>query len=241
MSKRYKHIPTGKIAIANFMNLEGKDVVHCYMQGEPIDYEIITKGKDWEEVKDKPEWTILSIKNKIGDKIRQIKNTDQPYDRVPSDYNIYSVRRLSDGVEFKIGDKIKIKGNRGGLHSRDEISTITAFENDAVKFEALLGIGIHTIDSWIKVEKLFITEDGVDIYEGDKYWINDGWYRTIQKDTLRKYLPPNASDKAFSTKEAAEEYILMNKPCLSLDDVINKCGGGTNFEDELLKLVKSKL
>jgi hypothetical protein len=81
-------------------------------------------------------------------------------------YEIYSVRRLSDGVEFKIGDKFKINGDdHGGLHDPKNIYTIQSFTEDAIKFE--FNVHNSTIKDWIKVEKLFTTEDGVDIYDED--------------------------------------------------------------------------
>lgn len=29
--------------------------------------------------------------------------------------------------------------------------------------------------------------------------------------------------KRFSTEEAAKEYVIMNKPCLSISDIMNEC------------------
>lgn len=43
----------------------------------------------------------------------------------------------------------------------------------------------------------------------------------------------------FSTKEAAEEYILMNKPCLSYNDVINKWWSIAGSKPDSLKLLKT--
>lgn len=43
------------------------------------------------------------------------------------------------------------------------------------------------------------------------------------------------------TKEAAEEYILMNKPCLSLNDVFNTITWLDNSKKLLKELVKQKL
>ena len=46
--------------------------------------------------------------------------------------------------------------------------------------------------------------------------------------------------KSFFNKEKAEEYILMNKSCLSIDDLM-KLGVGKTFLNQTIKLVKSKL
>ena len=95
-------------------------------------------------------------------------------------------------------------------------------------------------------QPLFTTEDGVDIFEGDNiYWVN---IHTFDKVNCNKYnddlgeisikslLSKKYEDKAvgFSTKEKAEEYILMNKPCLSLNDI-------ENAMDQTSYLISSKL
>ena len=72
-------------------------------------------------------------------------------------------------------------------------------------------------------QPLLTTEDGVDIYEGDVFYST----RKNGLGSILKYTGhplENASKKNedfvdFSTKEKAEEYILMNKPVLSLSDV----------------------
>ncbi len=69
--------------------------------------------------------------------------------------------------------------------------------------------------------KLFTTEDGVDIYKGDEYWhIISDW--TAQKENAvewgkDEYQKRNI--KRFSTREKAEEYVIFNKPCLTLKEI----------------------
>lgn len=67
-------------------------------------------------------------------------------------------------------------------------------------------------------QPLFTTEDGVDIYEDKEFnCVNQHLYLFKEKGLCCINLGSHI--KIFSTKEAAEEYILMNKPCLSLNDV----------------------
>jgi hypothetical protein len=87
-------------------------------------------------------------------------------------------------------------------------------------------------NDWIPIATpLFTTEDGVDIYEGDTYFGCGKWpdgspsgciKDSVATDTRldRKY-GWNKTFKCFSTKEAAEEYVLMNKPVLSLNDLLS--------------------
>ncbi len=106
------------------------------------------------------------------------------------------------------------------------------------------------------IEKpLFTTEDGVNIYEGDKYFqlaisFNPNFREAIYEEIARPNITYSYNCKEgreqlnkngryyFSTKEAAEEYILMNRPCLSVNDLLNS---GFLMREELIKLVKSKL
>lgn len=103
-----------------------------------------------------------------------------------------------------------------------------------------------------KKEVLFTTEDGVGIHEGDTYYTlepDNNWYLYYSgaagdgsgKRTIAKY---------FSTKEAAEDWVLYHKPMLSVKDVYKVCnrawirGEGnptSNFDRELKELAKSKL
>jgi len=106
---------------------------------------------------------------------------------------------------------------------------------------------------WEKVveEPLFTTEDGVDIYEYDAIWVVSSNFNTIYTTAFsNKYGNSKTAYKiVFSNKKAAEEYILWNKPCLSLNDVasiypgVNKNHSNTpsHQAERLKELVKSKL
>jgi hypothetical protein len=82
---------------------------------------------------------------------------------------------------------------------------------------------------------LFTTEDGVEIFEGDVWHLIDPDYWRIWSGNHSTVNPDRI--KYFSTRQAAEEYILMNKPCLSLKEVIDL----VEAKEYLTQLVKSKL
>ena len=74
---------------------------------------------------------------------------------------------------------------------------------------------------------LFTTEDGVNIFKDDTfYYVKFTQYNMtvgkpfeiVRGDYLSFEYEPQY-EKYFSTKEKAEEYILLNKPCLSYGDV----------------------
>lgn len=75
----------------------------------------------------------------------------------------------------------------------------------------------------VRPKPLFTTEDGKDIFEGDTYWcVNTAphlWNPYEQTAKKRTHLPSNV--KAFTTKELLYKFILLNKPLLSLDDLLS--------------------
>ncbi len=69
---------------------------------------------------------------------------------------------------------------------------------------------------------LFETADGVKNYEGDEYYKVTStltWHK--RKSSKSQYYEPNYTKLCFSTKDAVDEYILNNKPLLSLNDLLS--------------------
>lgn len=155
--------------------------------------------------------------------------------------SIYSVKRLSDGIIFTINDLVK-----NYFPTHDHIKSINLIDNEVIiKFEK----GSVKLCNAIKIipkQKLFTTEDGVDVFEGNKYYYiyQNQIFDRIAVDA--KY----ASLKGyyFSAKGVAEEYILLNKQCLSLQELLDRSietndPDDSSFElyiDDIKKLVKSK-
>lgn len=191
----------------------------------------IGNNKDWEIVAYKVKGSIFEKRTK--DKIsRWFTNDDFYWSRkygaghitnetmeMTTDLEIYSVRRLSDNEVFSLGDKI----NENGY-----IETIHDFKIIGDTIEVNVELPFDISFSLLKKAKLlFTTHDGKDIYEGDRAWlVNKHWtldfYDFVdmgQREVdLRHY--PNLY-VYFSTEEAAKEYILSNKPILSLNDLLS--------------------
>lgn len=171
----------------------------------------------WEQVVEK-DYQILSVLIMRSNKHQQrIVTIDDSEDYITSLINcegnsIYSIKRLSDGQVFTIGDGID-----GITFVNEKIKQITLDKYAIIILDC--GFFHTTLKSAKKIKKpLFKTEDSVDIFEGDKYW-------KVVNETFQLFKMGAASkneslrSKVFSTKKAAEEYIFMNKPCLSLKDV----------------------
>lgn len=150
---------------------------------------------------------------------------------------IHSVKRLSDGEIFTIGDKIDIRGKK------DATLKWINYTNNEVAIGTSYAMVVNLWELKHCEKPLFKTEDGVDIYEGDEVtWlfrdeIKIAGTRKADKN-MYIYL------KYFSTKEAAEQYVLLNKPCLSINDLKNNYDcfeARGNNEIKLKELIKNKI
>lgn len=197
----------------------------------------------WEELRDaqKQDYEILTYKRDGGYIVRKdnkgwimsdcIRLAESELTK--SKYSIHSVRRLSDGEVFTVGDRVaKSKSWEVGTPC-----VINSFYIKSDKFYVELKQGkftwSYTFKNFYKFQDpLFTTEDGVDIYEGDYAWVPqksrlDDEY-VINGDIVRfKLCKPQhyyikeqeGGVKYFSTKEKAQEYIDYNKPQYSLQQI----------------------
>jgi hypothetical protein len=159
----------------------------------------------WQPVVEK-NYEILSLvaseknpQHKKGSKF--LHNKDYKFKNMhPTEFwDIFSVKRISDNKIFTIGD----------------------FYEDLIiekMFMSVAGDILTTYKPKIK-KPLFTTEDGVDIFEGDySYGVHNSKFDIVAiKHINTVYVTDNFIE--FSTKEKAEEYIIDNKPCLSVNDV----------------------
>lgn len=149
------------------------------------------------------------------------------------DVYIHSIKRLSDNEIFTIRDKVS---------HLDIIWNIKEFSlKDSRCFTG--GVNIYNIK---KANSLFITEDNVEIFEGDTYYTV--FKKMVTKHAINKIEKANPLKEDeewstdclfFSTKEKAEEYIIMNKPCLSIEEIRFLDPNKYDLE-KLRNLVKSK-
>ena len=159
----------------------------------------------WEEVVEK-DYEILSLvasernpQHKKGSKF--LHNKDYGFKNMyPTEFwDIYSVKRISDNKIFTIGD---------------------SYEDLIIEkmFMSVAGDILTTYKPKIK-EPIFQTEDGVDIFKGDySYGVHNSKFDIVAiKHVNTVYVTDNFIE--FSTKEKAEEYILLNKPVLSYGEV----------------------
>jgi hypothetical protein len=124
-------------------------------------------------------------------------------------YKIHSVKRLSDGEIFTVGDNTTTGIIKEFIFRDDCIGMVTC--------EHTSWVGIKV---WRKVKQpLFTTEDGVDIYEGDIFYIAYEHKGLDARPCKANKHYGKLLCKTFSTYEKAEEYKLLNTPCLSINDL----------------------
>ena len=170
-------------------------------QGEYVQAMYDRNPEFWQEVV-KKDYEILSVitnNNKFIEKVYNQDATIEPY------WKIHSVKRLSDGEIFTIGDIIDTRVDN---KYKQEILEINLGINDLLLKDKLIfktksGYVVSHIAVKVK-QKLFTTEDGVDIYDP-----NTIVYSYIKNWTIANFIASNftAWDKIFSTSAAAKDYV----------------------------------
>lgn len=261
--KKFKHLPSGDIYE------EGTNAYSetFFFRGARIPLSVVTSGKDWEEIKEikeNNEYIIISFKDSCTiynlKKDGRYANNDSldgsTVDQMLS-YSfvkINSIKRISDEQIFSIGDNVVFNK----IHKFIIEKFYFDCNNNHLLCSNNAGTGHVNISKIEKIkEPIFTTEDGVDIYEGNKYWV----MRTDKfpivsfhwkvdgkpnkgRDNIKYAQIANTKNGVywFSTKEKAEEFIIFNKPCLSINDVLKlKKIIFNHWDDELKQMVKSKL
>ena len=214
----------------------------------------------WQPVVEK-DYEILSVVTtnycRVKNSILTLNEYEKLYPdiQIPNNFiHIRSFRRISDGEIFTIGDIIYDKYNKDILY---RFESFNICKSSQLQFKAIsisknnCSVLAGTIDDRIikSLPILFTTEDGVDIFEGDDYYyINstfiNPWDIIYTCATNSKIIDKNNLDyKRFSTREVAKEYILYNKPCLSLNEVFNLMSitSYPNLKEKIEDLVKSKI
>ncbi len=179
-------------------------------QGEYVQSMYDKNPEFWEKVVVEKDYEILEVKGKYG----AISSYIEKLDNDLKDKTIFKIKRLSDGEIFTIGDKLE----------HNMVIESFKFENfgNGEKLTAQDKNGGRFLNELKKVkQKLFTTEDGVDIFKGDLVVCFDKDSFCIRNKTYL-FKEHDKNDKTylfFSTKEKAEEYILYNKPLLTLRDI----------------------
>lgn len=242
--------------------------IHANEIGEGKRYKLIKKPdanslklktEEWEilafKIPGNEHWEVTKIVNGSWDNWSDLHVKTQLEKGI---WKIKRVKRLSDGEIFSIGDEVEvfISNKRNTVKINFTICAFTLSENERMM---LMG---KEYDYYIdlcpcaprnnenfklqksKKQPVLIAQDCVEVFEGDEYYtVCENSYNisinTATKDCVKKL---NNKTKIFSTKEKADNYIIWNKPMLSLKEIagiypgINKNHANTpSHQAELLK------
>lgn len=166
-----------------------------------------------------------------------VSGITEPVALALNNFKIYSIKRLSDGAIFTLGDKIKNYKNTG-------IKEIKIYKYGLRIITDANGDGIISKSVAWKLKDckkyFFTTQDGVDIFEGDKY------FTVWKKDdvSLSKWVTQNVYFKAsgkpedyihdgiyyFSKEKEVKKYI----PVMNILENYNEC----NFIETIKNIIE---
>lgn len=98
-------------------------------------------------------------------------------------------------------------------------------------------------------QPLFKSEDGVDVFEGDSWFTVKKHNFSIFEGNIVTLDLRDSNNIRFSTKQAAENYVICNKQCLSLTEILDTYAIVAprnsplynKFKIKLVDLINSKL
>lgn len=167
------------------------------------------------------------------------------YGEVPCDGDIApikSVKRLSDGEVFTIGDKVCYAPNP---------QTNWVIDNFSIRSDKKLlarskrNLNVEIVDDDLKKVKfyLFTTSYGKKIFEDDMVWVvNSAWAMPFKVRATKEWYEETKSHfNYFSSKENAEAFVIKNKPCLCLADIYSLWSISPGDLTIIEELVKRKL
>lgn len=225
--KKYKHKKTGVEVTLNTKDNMCVGLNEIVM----IPAEIVENSNDWELVGDNGlnKFKIIEFKDSAGNKYWR-KSDDKFTINLQYNYTeenllnrelkIYGVKRISDSQVFRVGDKVVWDW----VECAFKFFTIKEIyiEDGKFRIKIMEGNGDYGIEKMIlshyQPEVLCQTYDGYNIYEGDRYYaLHKDSFLVI--DNCTKPLTTPNDYLAFKSKDALHEYIILNKPCLSINDI----------------------
>lgn len=191
---KYKHKRTG-IIFENDLRLPNERYPYV---SEDTKYTlpswVIEDSNDWEKIEEEPKYKLFSA-------------------------NI--AHRLSDGMQFNLRETVRAFA--GAYDEEEVIGQILSFEwiGSAQGLILAAQVGKYKIDLNRLEKPVLITGDGIPVFDPNQvvYAVNSQWgVSNLYAKDAQKFLPENMK-RIFSTKEARLEYMVMNKPILTLAEI----------------------
>ncbi len=255
---KYKHKTKGYIAT------KSETLVDYYeVESFPtaIPSTLIEDSCDWEEVVEK-DYEILSFRRNKDSKYEgtqfnltpnglynpNFKVSDLSLEHcLNGGFDIWKIKRLSDGEVFTVGDRAITKFSDYGI--------IVEFENkfNNIYITTKKGKNRCMLKDLKPIKKpIFTTEDGVELIAGDRYYVPqvEGKLRRLTGSEIMFYVEPDMPEdetKRFAKKENAQAYIENNIELFSAKDIYellkkySRMMVDSSIYLELSKMVKERL
>ena len=149
------------------------------------------------------------------------------------DYVIYSVKNLKNGLILTVGDAAQTIGSYPHKIQSFEIRQKCKGERrngewvkdgvDRIWINWTNASGGTWLEDAEKVEDkpLFTTLDGQELKHGDKFYVVDTkFFKIFEAEAGITFKTEKWIKNSYADKKLAENYILMNKPVLSLNDLL---------------------
>lgn len=195
--------------------------IEKFKQSQPLSS---NGGKDWEILERKNQSGAIHYESKVESNRMLYENAG---------CTIYKVKILSDNSIWTVGDETHL-----GKIIKFEIHDGQLFwwnENTWYYLHQLI-----KPPEPIK-EVLFTTVDGKDIRDDDNYWQVGGNFEISgYMAFLGSKYSPSYTRRSFSTEGTAKYFCLMNRPSLSVKEVLKLYAESDYFPAEIERLAKSK-
>jgi hypothetical protein len=214
--KEYPGSPKLATELTPKVDKENTDTNNFYWEGSwfnPNDF-----SEYWEEVIEK-DYEILSYANKTN--LNCITTKRRGTERHDEFWNIHSVKRLSDGEVFTVGDRVKVSEYGSVKTITDFIININPLVKEGMWLRYDSGSS-HLSHATKAKQPIFLTHDGKDIFVGDRIiWVN--------KDSLlhgvftADYGSLFLSDQVayFLSAVDAQDYIQKNQVLFTTEDGVD--------------------
>jgi len=192
----------------------GSPTGNTYIKGQNVE----NNPEFWEKIVEK-NYEILKLKGKNSGNIVKYK-----FGHFLKLFDIHSVKRISDGEVFTVGDRVRVGNvNMGHIIESMKIDEKrnSIYVSGRKDRQRSFGQLLENIEHDPLSEPVFTTEDGVDIYEGDTYY----FISPIIKDKITKVSSAtnnsngSYADYYFSSREKAQQWIEDNEPKYSKKDI----------------------
>jgi hypothetical protein len=219
-----------------YTQLDGSRYTESSSSGNIFVQRIESHPEFWEEEIEK-DYEILQYVTKDRQSYSSKRRGGKDHEKY---WNIFSVKRISDGEVFSIGNSIT------GATYKDprKIEEIILDGDDEIALGQ--GKGYTALVDAVKCKTpLFLTNDGVEVFIGDIIHVVQSCLNGIDRIMVVTFRPEDyPTFKVFSTKKAAEDYIVKNKYALSIEDfwdVVNMPTSNFNKSTHMKQLVRERL